>query len=103
MTACLVPLEERPEDRNEAELVNEFCKQWCNCPRECTSFFSETNYALFRNQCTELDHESLDMVIMGQVISLTSNPDGQTTYMHKGQKVKTIKKMILVILQFLKP
>ena len=29
------------------------------------------------------------MVIMGQLISLTSNPDGQTTYMHKGQKVKT--------------
>ena len=41
------------------------------------------------------------MVIMGQLISLTSNPDGQTTYMHKGQKVKTkTNNMILVILQF---
>ena len=89
-----VPVEERPEDRKEAELVQEFCKQQCNCLRECSNFFSETYYAQYRNQCTELDHESLDMIIMGQLISLTSIPDGQTTYMHRGQKVKTKKKIM---------
>ena len=96
-----VPLEERPEDRKEAELIDEFSKQGCNCLRECSRFFSESDYALFRNHCTELDRESLDMVIMGQLISLTSNPDSQTTYMHKGQKVKTKNNVTLVILQFL--
>ena len=86
---AIIICDQRPEDKKESETVEYFYQQGCGCPEKCSSKFSLTHYTTLRSQCAELDHNALDMVIMGQLMALTKTylEKHQTTYMHLGEKV----------------
>ena len=84
--------EARPEDQREADTIDRFMAEGCKCPLNCSLKFSRPHYELTRSQCAELTHETLDMVIMGQLMALTpvvpSSDINITHYMHQGEKVR---------------
>ena len=77
----------RPEDIKEDEAITSFMAHGCGCPLSCSDKFLRHHYELIRNQCAELTHEMLDMVIMGQLMALTPLNTNTTKYMHQGEKV----------------
>ena len=101
-----VPLELRPVDEQEEDKIKRFVEIGCGCQSNselnCSSLFSLSHYREIRNSCAELDHDSLDLVVMGQLMALTTNSTTvtdkndqaqerqrqSTVYMHLGQKVK---------------
>ena len=84
-------VDERPEDKREADKITAFITDDCKCPLNCSSLFSRRHYETIRSQCAELSHDMLDMLIMGQLMALTpripSSDINITSYMHMGQKV----------------
>ena len=60
-------------DRIEDEKVKIFLENGCGCNfnkgRPCFNQFPETHYREMRNNCAELDHHSLDHVIIGQIMA----------------------------------
>ena len=79
----------RPQDEIEKKKIETFCEQGCGCPENCSANYTLHHYKTLRSQCSELDHVTLDMVIMGQIMALTSitQERRQTAYMHLGLKV----------------
>ncbi len=77
---------ERHEDAIEAAKVSTFMNSGCDCHQSCYKLFTRSHYELIRNQCAELEHDTLDMVIMGQVMALTTKRM-TTLYSHQGHKV----------------
>ena len=66
-----IELELRQKDIREDETITEFVEEGCGCPLNCSSTFSRNYYELTRGQCAELSHETLDIVIIGQLMALT--------------------------------
>ena len=79
--AC-VPEQTRHE---EADTITKFLDT--ECQRKCCKRFPRHHYELIHSQCAELTREMLDMVVIGQVMALTTQL-GSTIYMHQGEKVK---------------
>ena len=79
----------RPEDETVKKRIEKFCEEGCGCPENCSANYTLHHYETLRSQCSELDHDTLDMVIMGQIMALTTTTQErrQTTYMHLGLKV----------------
>ena len=82
-----VPSDARPEDETESRKITEFLDTGCQCDLECYELFPRAHYELIRNQCSELSHEALNMVIMGQLMALTHGGSAQTLFMHQGRQV----------------
>ncbi len=100
-----MPFDLRPVDEMEGEKIRRFISEGCGChinnDHNCSSLFSLSHYRSNRDICAELEHDSLDLVIMGQLMALTFNTDIiidknnqshdrqrlSTQYMHLGQKV----------------
>jgi len=91
-------LEYRYEDESEARAITAFLEVGCQCESLCYDFFSRSHYELVRSQCSELTHESLDLVVMGQLMALTpgGGRSAQCTFMHKGRQVNEFKKHLCV-------
>ena len=58
----------RPQDEIEKKKIEAFCEQGCGCPENCSANYTLHHYKTLRSQCSELDHDTLDMVIMGQIM-----------------------------------
>ncbi len=59
----------------------------CQCLADCCHQFSRSHYEVQRNQCAELSHELLDMVLMGQLKALNPPDKPNNNYMHQGKQV----------------
>ena len=59
---------DRREIEKEEEIVKTFVVEGCACNLNggngCSKFFSQEHYQSMRNQCVELDYDSLDLLIM---------------------------------------
>ena len=102
---CDIPVEVRLLDEKEEEKVLKFVHDKCCCQLNnnlsCSDLFHITHYREMRNQCAELDHDSLDLVMMSQMMALMSNSTVNrrkgskteersrpaTSFMHLGEKV----------------
>ncbi len=51
----------------ETEEIAKFMIDGCTCGRACVSKFSEMQVTDSRRDCSELEKEELDMVLLGQV------------------------------------
>lgn len=67
-----VPVEMRPTDLEEEQMVTQFSTLGCGCHRKCSSQFSPQHIQDMRAQCFELTHTELDMVILGQLVASTN-------------------------------
>ena len=76
---CDVPVEVRLLDEKEEVKVLKFVHGKCCCQLNNNSSWSDlfhiyiTCYREMRNQCAELDCDSLDVVVMSQIMALMSN------------------------------
>ena len=88
---CDVPVEARLLDEKEEEKVLKFVQDKCCCQlnnnSSCSDLFHITHYREMRNQCAELDHDSLDLVVMSQMMALMSN---STTKRRKGNQTEEL-------------
>ena len=100
-----VEIEERDVDIKERERLSKFWDSTCNCTTykggPCNRAFSIEYIRSIRDQCLSLDRQSLDLVLMGQLManvrrstSLTNRTHctkqrerEHTTYYHQGIKV----------------
>ncbi len=80
----------RKEDEREYEVITHFLTSGCKCPTNCSSKFSRQHYERLRCQCAELNHEVLDMVIMGQLMAFSRPEHKVYHYLHIGEKVKLV-------------
>ena len=103
---CDVPVEVRLLDEKEEEKVIKFvedkCRYQLNNNSSCCDLFHIAHYRERRNQCAELDRDSLDLVVMSQMMALMSNSTVNrrkgsktqerrrpaTSFMHLGEKVR---------------
>ena len=64
-------LEPRQLDVEEERLVNEFCEGTCKCQKKnggpCSAHFSVSDVAEHRMRMAELEHDALDLVVLGQI------------------------------------
>ena len=106
---CDIPFDVRPADEREDERIRRFITKGCGClindDRNCSLLFPFSHYRLNRDSCAELELDSLDLVIMGQLMALTVNTDvilnknretqerqrTSTQYLHLGQKVNNFE------------
>ena len=95
---AIILCDQRPENKKESETVEHFHQQGCGCSEKCSSRYPLTHYTTLRSQCAELDHNALDMVIMGQLMALTKTnlEKHQTIYMHLGEKVYNLHEINLL-------
>ena len=97
-----IAFDRREIDKKEEEIVKSFVVEGCACNLNggngCSKFFSQEHYQSMKNQCVELDHDSLDLLIMGQIMATTifehtTRCDKErervtTQFLHQGKKVK---------------
>ena len=102
-----IDLDRREIDKKEEEIVKTFVVEGCACNLNggngCSKFFSEEHYQSMRNQCVKRDHDSLDLLIMGQIMANTTQSSTviehttrcdkerervTTQFFHQGKKVK---------------
>ena len=80
-------------DRIEDEKVKIFLENGCGCNfnkgRPCFNQFPETHYREMRNKCAELDHHSLDHVIIGQIMAQIHTSE---LLEHKGKQIEKERK-----------
>ncbi len=72
-----VELDLRKEDEEEHEAITLFLTNGCQCLADCCHQFTRSHYEVQRNQCDELSHEHLDMVLMGQLMALNPPDKGK--------------------------
>ena len=77
----------RHEDVEEARKISTFLADGCKCELNCFDYFSRAHYELVRSQCAELNHKTLDMVVMGQLMAFTADNSSHSQYMHKGREI----------------
>lgn len=70
----------RQIDEKELSDTGSYTEHGCSCTLgpdggPCCHQFSEEQYRDMRSQCAELSHEQLDLVIMGQIMAMTSTSD----------------------------
>ena len=82
-------LEWRQVDDIEKDAVKQFLEKGCGCKRKCSSYFSQQQYEKMRNECTELTHSELDLVLMGEIMAFSSTKEVHTTstFFHLARKV----------------
>ena len=84
----IVDIEMREEDS-----IRCFVAEECGCTlfngTSCSTMFSSDYYKIRRNDCAELDHDSLDLVIMAQIMANSS--DGSVR--HRGRETHERKRM----------
>ena len=87
--------------------MKKFVEQGCGCSRRCSRQFSKDHYLTVRAQCQELEHDYLDVALMGVLMAQTSTSETvdstvshrhrreskererqRTQFYHLGQKVK---------------
>ena len=71
-----VATELRSVDIHEETLTERFSREGCSCShgpdgQPCCQSFTASHYREYRNNCHEMTKDQLDMVIMGQMASLT--------------------------------
>ena len=77
-------------DKRENGNLHKFMVDGCGSKWKCSGKFPISHFEEMRNQCMELTHDELDLVIMGQVMALVTvkhQRDGCHFY-HLGGKVK---------------
>ena len=74
----VVDIVSRPVD-NEDTKLSRFTQRGCGCTLlnngPCYSQFSLDHYRTMRNNCAELSWRQLNMVLSGQLMALTSDPE----------------------------
>ena len=70
--ASPVPIEESASDVEEAQGIEQFIATTCKCQlgpskQPCSLSFSKEAFQKCRNQCAELSHNELDLIVMAQV------------------------------------
>ena len=100
----IVSIEECDLDKNENQKITDFMGTGCGCTvnkgKPCFDQFNETHYSTMRNNCAELDHISLDIVFISQIMANTNISDFleirgrkhqrqnyRTTFYHLSRKV----------------
>jgi len=99
----VVDIVSRPIDDEEEEKLSRFTQRGCGCTivnnGPCSSQFSLGHYRTMRDNCAELSWTELNMVLSGQLMALTSDPElshshpanerklSVTKYYHCGQRV----------------
>ena len=100
----IVPLELMPLDMKEKNEIEKFVTNTCGCKMNnggpCSDKFADKFYTV-RAQCADLDKESLDLVLLGQIMALMNTSEEITSrrrpsvtrqrysyiYYHEGVKV----------------
>ena len=72
------------EDKKEEETIQAFIEESCCCslgPKKtpCSSQLSLSTISQARNNCLQLSHSELDLVIMAQIHALRTHPDDKPT------------------------
>ena len=81
-------LEWREIDDHEGEAIRQFLRTGCGCRWSCCSKFDRAHYQKMRDQCSELTHDELDLVLMGQIMATTvTNERNSSHFFHLGEKV----------------
>ena len=89
----IVDIEMREIDMKEEDSIRCFVAEECGCTlfngTSCSTNVSLDYYQIKRNECAELDHDSLDLVIMAQIMANSS--DGSVR--HRGRETHDRKRM----------
>ena len=69
-----VPIDQRELDEAEEQLIQQFVRDGCKCDHgpnhsPCCTSISADHFRSVRCQMTELTHDELDLVVMGQVMA----------------------------------
>ena len=85
-------VEKREIDVKEEERVLLFSTEGCGCHKLCWKQFSAEHYGEMRNNMAQLEHDALDLVIMGQKMAGTtvSNKKIFTHFYHHGKSVSVL-------------
>ncbi len=62
----------REIDLKEKKAIEEFMINGCGCAKECSSFFEESYLIKMRSDCSEMTHQELDALIMGQLLAVVN-------------------------------
>ena len=92
-----VDVEKREIDVKEEERVLLFSTEGCGCHKLCWKQFSAEHYGEMRNNMAQLEHDALDLVIMGQIMAGTtvSNQKIFTHFYHHGKSVSVLHIIML--------
>ena len=75
----LVKFEWSDADKKEEKEIEESVREGCGCEvlngKPCSAQFTTSHYREMRNYCAELDRDSLDLVVLGQIMALTSTSE----------------------------
>ena len=59
--------------------MEDFVREGCGCEllrgSPCYRQFSTSHYQEMRNYCAQLDHDALDLAVMGQIMAFTSTSE----------------------------
>ena len=82
----------RGVDREEEQTVQGFLSRGCGCsivPGGCCQQFAPAHFEQMRSLCAALSRAELDLILMGQIMSLTNNSELTVNFMshrHKRQE-----------------
>ena len=85
-------VELRGLDRDEQQTVDSFLHRCCGCSivsGGCCQQFAPAHYEQMRSWCAALSRAELDLILMGQIMSLTNNSELTVNFMshrHKRQE-----------------
>ena len=79
VTECVVDIEWSEVDKKDEKEMEDFMREGCGCKvlhgSPCCTQFPAFHDREMRNYCAELDLFALDLIVMGQIMALSSTSD----------------------------